>query len=79
MANVTLRNDFHNTSVVLRCETLSHMFGEVTIRPTVSQIRKSKKSLCGIAGCTCSNDCGIRGPQNHNGKRLVVDLSEVFA
>lgn len=79
MSNVTLRNDFHCTSVILRCETLSHMHGECTIRPNVSQIRKAKQSLCGISGCTCSDDAGIRGPQDHNGKRLIVDLSSLYS
>lgn len=79
MSSVTLKNDFHNTSTVLRCETLSHMHGECTIRPTVSQIRRAKRSLCGIAGCTCSDDCGCRGAQEHNGKRLVVDVSSLYA
>lgn len=79
MSRVTLTNDFHNTSTTLICETLSHIYGEVTIRPSVNQIRRAKKALCGISGCTCSDDAGCRGPQQHNGKRLVVDMSSLYA
>jgi hypothetical protein len=78
MQLVTLTNDFHNSSVVLRCEVLQHIHNELTIYPTVHQIKRSKRKLCGIPGCTCSNDCGIRGKQQHNGKPLVVDISAIF-
>jgi hypothetical protein len=79
MTTVTLTNDFHNTSVNLRCEVLSHIHSEATIYPTAGQIAKAKKALCGIDGCTCSNDAGIRGRQEHNGKRMIVDLSNLYA
>ena len=79
MARVTLTNDFHNTSTTLICETLSHIWNEVTIYPSVSQISRAKKSLCCIDGCTCSDDAGTRGRQEHNGKRLIVDISAMFA
>lgn len=78
MPNVILTNDFHNTSVVLRCETLSHICNEVSIRPNRSQIKRSKKALCGLADCTCSGDDGTRGIQRHNGKCLIVDLSALY-
>ena len=79
MTTVTLRNDFHNSSVNLRCEVLSHIHNEATIYPTAGQIAKAKKALCDIDGCTCSGDAGTRGPQEHNGKRLIVDISSLFA
>jgi hypothetical protein len=79
MNKVTLVNDFHNTTVTLMCETLSHIWNEVTIYPSEAQIRRAKKTLCGIDGCTCSSDAGCRGPQKHNGKRLVVDVSSLYA
>lgn len=79
MARVTLTNDFHGTSTTLICETLLHIHNEVTIYPSVSQIKRAKKSLCGIDGCTCSDSAGTRGRQEHNGKRLVVDVSAMFA
>ena len=79
MARVTLTNEFHNTTTTLICETLSHIFNEVTIYPSVSQIRRAKRALCGVEGCTCSNDAGCRGWQEHNGKRLVVDVSALYS
>jgi hypothetical protein len=78
MQLVTLTNDFHNSAVVLRCEVLQHIHNELTIYPTVYQIKRTKRKLCGIAGCTCSNDIGIRGKQHHNGKPLIVDRSAIF-
>lgn len=76
--NVTIRNDFHHTSCVVRCQVLLHHPTEATIRPTKSQLKRSKRLLCGIVGCTCSNDAGARGPQTYNGKRLIVDMSAIF-
>ena len=78
MQTVTLTNDFHGTSVNLRCEVLSHIHNVSTIYPSAGQVKKSKAALCGIAGCTCSGEDGTRGPQEHNGKRLVVDVSSVY-
>jgi hypothetical protein len=79
MTTVILQNDFHNSSVRLRCEVLSHIHNESTIYPTAGQIAKAKKALCGIDGCTCSGDAGTRGPQEFRGKRLIVDVSSLFA
>jgi len=52
---ITLKNDFHNTSVTLRLR------GNY---PTASQVKRAKKVLCGISGCTCSNVMGMRGQQD---------------
>ena len=80
MSRVTLTNDFHNTTTTVVCETLSHIWNEVTIYPSVSQIKRAKKVLCGINGCTCStSDAGVRGRQEYNGKRLVVDCSAIYS
>lgn len=78
MSLVTLKNDFHNTSINIRCEVLSHIHHTATIYPTKSQIRKAKKVLCGSPECTCSDPAGTRGPQEVNGKRLVVDCSAAY-
>lgn len=79
MQLVTITNDFHNSSVTLRCDVLSHIYGEATIRPSREQIKRAKRELCGIAGCECSGADGHRGPQRHNGKRLVIDCSSLYA
>jgi hypothetical protein len=79
MQTVTLTNDFHGTSVNLRCEVLSHIHNVSTIYPTAGQIKKAKKALCGIECCTCSGDAGTHGHQEHDGKRLIVDASSLYA
>jgi hypothetical protein len=76
MRTYTLRNDFHNTECRVRCEGLSHIYGEATIRLSDAQIRRARRALCGIADCKCATHaCGIRGPQTtDDGKRLVVEF-----
>jgi hypothetical protein len=79
MALITLTNDFHNSSVTIRCEVLSDLpsgAAFATAYPSASQIKRAKKALCGVAGCCCSNAAGIRGQQKTSwGKRLEVDLT----
>ena len=79
MNNVILRNNFHNTSVTIRCPVFLHIHNEAKIYPSVSQIRRAKRELCGIDGCTCSGDAGTRGPQEYNDRRLIVNVSAIFA
>lgn len=77
MRTYTIRNDFHNTEVRVRCEGLSHIYGECTIRPTIRQLQRIRRVLCGERDCTCG---GIRGLQRtDDGKRLIVDRSAEFA
>ena len=52
---ITLRNNFHGTEVNLRPRN-----GKLTR----GQVNTSKKILCGIKGCSCSDDLGCRGPQD---------------
>jgi hypothetical protein len=54
MNTITLTNDFHGTRVALRVNGDSL---------TASQIRRAKKTLCGVAGCCCSGALGTRGTQ----------------
>ena len=70
----TLTNDFHNTSTRVRCEGVSHVAGEATIRLTEAQSKRARRALCGDPDCRCADqDCGIRGPQQTaDGQRLVV-------
>ncbi len=80
MNSYTIRNDFHNTASTIRCEGLSHIWNEVEIKPSLSQIKKLRRELCGIEGCTCGDDVGARGPQRtDDGKRIVIDVSAVYA
>lgn len=54
MNTITLYNDFHSTSVNLKMKSAF---------PTKSQVKRAKKTLCGISGCTCSGIMGMRGAQ----------------
>lgn len=49
---VTLRNNFHNASARVRVGELSE-----------ATVRRVRKTLCGIKGCTCGDGLGMRGPQ----------------
>ena len=49
---ITLINDFHNT--------------DVTLRPrggwlSKDQVRRARRMLCGVTGCTCGGNAGERG------------------
>lgn len=52
---ITLYNDFHNTEITL-------IVKNGMLSP--AQVKKSKKALCGIAGCTCGDELGTRGNQD---------------
>lgn len=53
---ITIRNNFHNTSIRLRANIGDEL--------TPAQIKRAKHTLCGITGCTCSGDAGERGEQD---------------
>ena len=78
MNTYTLINNFHNTSVNVRAEGIQHIWSEIEISLTKNQIKRTKKALCGVAGCTCSNAAGIRGNQVHwkgaNSSTLIVNF-----
>lgn len=52
---IGLQNDFHNTSVIVRPARDGRL--------SVGQQKRTKRALCGIDGCTCSDAWGMRGPQ----------------
>lgn len=55
MTTVTLTNDFHHTDVTLRVPE-SGILSE-------SQVRRARRELCGIEGCTCGGNLSERGRQ----------------
>jgi hypothetical protein len=67
MQTITLTNDFHNTSVVVRVpnqlvrmhDTDRARFTDVFLSD--SQTRRAHKTLCGHTDCTCSGSTGTRG------------------
>jgi hypothetical protein len=70
---IELTNDFHNTEVILNAKVLNH---GTHLETTLSkyQMRKARRELCGIEGCTCGFAAGTRGFQSVNGKKLVVNV-----
>ena len=77
---ITLKNDFHTTFVNLNVEVRSHIYGVAVAYLSAGQIKKAKRELCGIRGCTCSGDAGTRGPQSlENGKRLDVNCDSIYS
>ena len=62
---ITIRNDFHNTAVRVRANV-----GDVL---TISQVKRCRKTLCSIDGCTCGGVLSERGPQyDDNGNRFYI-------
>ncbi len=55
METITLENNFHNSSIALRPSKEGRL--------SASQVKRTKKTLCGITGCTCSGALGTRRPQ----------------
>lgn len=63
MTLATISNDFHNTTTRTRLG-----------RKTESQMKSLKRRLCGVSGCTCSDDIGSRGKQiQPDGRKLLID------
>ena len=55
---VYLSNDFHGTTTFIRIK-----LGDV-LDP--AQIRRIRRRLCAAHGCTCGDELGRRGRQEHN-------------
>ncbi len=56
--STTLRNDFHNTSAELKTRVRGGMCSLTT-----RQVCYYGSLLCGVDGCTCGDELGLRGPQ----------------
>ena len=66
---ITLRNDFHNTAV--------RLIVAPDKPPSPSQMRRSRRTLCGIRECTCSGALGVRGPQEVNIYLVGYELYQI--
>lgn len=60
---ITLRNNFHGTEYRTKGGYLS-----------ARTVKKIHKALCGVTGCMCSNDLGVRGPQD-KGVSIMIHYS----
>jgi len=68
---VTLKNDFHNTQCKIN---IPKNGAELTPR----QVRRIKTTLCGVRGCRCGNDLGIRGRQDWSVRESMKQSGEMF-
>lgn len=59
MNQITLTNDFHHTSVRLVVDVDN--CGHELLSP--SQVKRARRTLCGVAGCTCGDVAGCRPQQ----------------
>lgn len=53
---ITILNDFHNSEYTLRVPALP-------ARLSAGQVRRCRRALCCIPGCTCGGNLGERGSQ----------------
>lgn len=58
---ITIRNEYHNTEVRVRAS-----IGEVL---TSGQVKRCRRALCGIDGCTCGGVLSERGQQHDDAGR----------
>jgi len=69
---ISLKNDFHNSEVLLYIADGKNI--------SKGQVKKTWKTLCGIKGCTCGNELGMRGYGNpqievrQDGSAYLVDV-----
>ena len=69
MKKMKMKNNFHNTSYDTRkTEVDLERIAQDIAQGRASEAEKAfrrrvRKALCGIAGCTCGDDFGRRGPQ----------------
>ena len=57
MTTITLSNNFHNSTARVRVPDSGTL--------SVSQVRRVRRELCGIATCTCGGNLSERGPQEN--------------
>jgi hypothetical protein len=55
MIKLTLVNNFHNTETTIHVPESGKL--------TATQVRRARRALCGVHGCTCGGELGERGPQ----------------
>lgn len=71
---IELKNNFHNTSAKLNVSDLriAEELGngnDYFCTITATQMQRAARKLCGMKDCTCGT---VRGPQTHNGRKLLV-------
>jgi len=71
---ITVRNEFHNSAARIRAS-----IGDVL---TASQVRRCRRTLCGVEGCTCGGALSERGQQHDDEGRpfnvIAIGADEVM-
>jgi len=76
---ITLKNDFHNREVQVNAHASCGQDGDFTVILTKRQAQRTKKLLCGIPTCACSDEAGTRGLQHSPpGKKIALILVQKF-
>lgn len=73
---LTLKNDFHNTSVDLRVRHSGNIGTGDIIKLSAGQVKKAKRELC-TKDCQCSGELGTRAQWHRLGSeevKLSVDI-----
>lgn len=81
MEAFTLTNDFHNTSATVRPEAIKEGRFAGMHKISRATMLRTRRQLCGIAGCTCGGQFGERSGGayicvvNEDAERnIIVDL-----
>ena len=75
-----VRNNFHRTMKKIRCKYTEDDRGVITLHPTKNQIIRTKRVLCPMKDCTCSDAMGCRGIQDApEGKYVINDLDAYWS
>lgn len=69
--NITLRNEFHDTSCTVQPAPDGTLSGY--------QVERARRKLCGVSGCVCGGIAGTRGNQWtwHGDRALMVHLEQL--
>jgi hypothetical protein len=72
MKKITLSNDFHSTEITLQ---IKESGGAAIGTLSAGQVKKARRALCGISGCTCGDDLGRRGSQENEIEPIIDNRS----
>ena len=74
---LTIKNNFHGTEARVKSEvwTAEDIHGFTVIRTALNERQSARvgRKLCGMKDCTCG---GIRGPQEHEGRKLQIAVDQ---
>ena len=75
---IRLSNDFHNSETTAMAKVIREAGQIITCELSARQVKRIQSELCGIGGCTCSNELGTRGSQYYNACDINQDGSAIL-